>query len=193
MNVQRGTCIGCEFLERRLNAWTHVTIGLFETFETLGQALATSLQDLLEQYDLTKKILAYVKDEGANMNTMTTNLKSIVSCKTLGVILENFHGTCCNWWWWFWLNYWVGNMRKNIIGVIKFFLSWKKYDERKIHDMQALMLDLKFKSLKLIFSFICCEHEVAIIEKYDRKSLFFMLFFIIICIHCLKLKISLFT
>jgi hypothetical protein len=58
--------------------------------------MAKSLQDLLKQYDLTKKILAYVNNEGANMNTMTTNLKSIVSCETLGVILENFHGTCSN-------------------------------------------------------------------------------------------------
>lgn len=112
VNVQRGTCIGCELLERRLNAWTHVTIALFETFEIVQQALATSLQNLLEQYDFIKKILAYVKDESANMNTMTTNLKSIISCKTLGVILENFHGTCSNWWWWCGLNYWVGNFCK---------------------------------------------------------------------------------
>jgi hypothetical protein len=32
---------------------------------------------------LTKKTFAYVKDEGAHFNTMTTTLKSIISCETL--------------------------------------------------------------------------------------------------------------
>ncbi len=60
--------------------------------------------------------------------------------------------------------------------MINFFISFlKKYDEKKTHNMQALMLDPNFKSLKLIFSFFHCEHEVAITEKYNRKSLFLML------------------
>ncbi len=33
-----------------------------------------------------QKIFAYVKDENANMNTMTIILKSIVSCEALGVM-----------------------------------------------------------------------------------------------------------
>jgi hypothetical protein len=33
----------------------HITIGLFETFETSKQTLTRSLQDLLEQYGLIKK------------------------------------------------------------------------------------------------------------------------------------------
>jgi GTP-sensing pleiotropic transcriptional regulator CodY len=41
---------------------------------------------------LTKKIFAYVKDEGAHFNTMTTTLKSIISCETL-CVMENFQGT----------------------------------------------------------------------------------------------------
>ncbi len=57
----------------------HITIGLFETFQTSGPTLARSLQDLLKQYGLTKNIIAYVKDEGANLNTMTITLKSIIS------------------------------------------------------------------------------------------------------------------
>jgi hypothetical protein len=59
----------------------HITTSLFGTFETLMQALAKSLQNLLEQYDLTKKIIAYVKDEGANSNTMTIALKLVVNCE----------------------------------------------------------------------------------------------------------------
>ncbi len=42
----------------------HVTIGLFEATNTIGQALARSLIELLDKYGLWKKIITYVKDEG---------------------------------------------------------------------------------------------------------------------------------
>ncbi len=42
----------------------HIAIGFFETFDTSGHALAKDLIDLLNKYDLRKKIIAYVKDEG---------------------------------------------------------------------------------------------------------------------------------
>jgi hypothetical protein len=42
---------------------------------------------------LTKKTLSYVKNENANLNTMTITLKSIVSCAVLGV-MENFKEAC---------------------------------------------------------------------------------------------------
>ncbi len=67
----------------------HITIGLFETFETLGQTLTRILEDLLEQYGLTRNILAYVKNKGANLNTMIVVLKLVISCETLGV-MESF-------------------------------------------------------------------------------------------------------
>jgi hypothetical protein len=42
---------------------------------------------------MKKKIIAYVKDEGANLNVMTTTLKSMVNCEVFG--MENsFQGTC---------------------------------------------------------------------------------------------------
>jgi hypothetical protein len=47
----------------------------------------------LEQYGLTKTILAYVKDESVNLNTMIATLKSIISCEIFGVV-ESFKGTC---------------------------------------------------------------------------------------------------
>lgn len=47
-----------------------IKIGLFEAFETSGQTLVKNLQDVLKHYCLTKKILAYVKDEGFSLNTM---------------------------------------------------------------------------------------------------------------------------
>jgi hypothetical protein len=40
-----------------------------------------------------KKLFDYVKDEGANLNTMTIALKSTISCETLDV-MESFQGTC---------------------------------------------------------------------------------------------------
>jgi hypothetical protein len=60
----------------------HIIIGWFETFEPSRQTLVRSLQDLLKQYGLTiwfQNIFAYVKDENANLNTMTTTLKLIIS------------------------------------------------------------------------------------------------------------------
>jgi hypothetical protein len=44
---------------------------MFETNETI-RVMARNLTKLLDQYDLKKKNVAYVKDEGANLNAMTT-------------------------------------------------------------------------------------------------------------------------
>ncbi len=41
--------------------------------------------ELLDSYALRRKIIVYVKDEGSNVNIMTTTLKSIVSCDMLGL------------------------------------------------------------------------------------------------------------
>jgi hypothetical protein len=45
-----------------------------------------------------------------------------------------------------------------------------------IHNMLTFILDPRFKSLKLIFSFIVHKYGVAIIKEYDRKSLFSIFF-----------------
>jgi len=55
----------------------------FEAIETIGQTLV--LKKLFNQYGLKNKIIAYVKDEGSNLNTMTITLKSIVKCEVLGI------------------------------------------------------------------------------------------------------------
>ncbi len=49
--------------------------------------------ELLDNYALRRKIIVYVKNEGSNMNTTTTTLKSIVSCDMLG-LEESFQGVC---------------------------------------------------------------------------------------------------
>lgn len=56
---------------------------IFEVHETLGVAMAIQLKDLLAWYNLLDKVIAYVKNEGANLNTFTTTLTNIVSYVSL--------------------------------------------------------------------------------------------------------------
>ncbi len=60
-------------------------IGLFIVRKTTRQALAKSLTELLDKYDLRKKIIAYVKDEGSNFNVMIGAMRSIVNCESLSL------------------------------------------------------------------------------------------------------------
>jgi hypothetical protein len=62
----------------------HITIGLFEAYESSRETLGISLQDLLEQYGLAKKIFACFKHEGGNPNTVIFILKVILSCEAFG-------------------------------------------------------------------------------------------------------------
>jgi hypothetical protein len=45
--------------------------------------MVVQLKDLFIWYELLDKVIAYVKDEGANLNTFTTTLTSIISCVPL--------------------------------------------------------------------------------------------------------------
>jgi hypothetical protein len=47
------------------------------------KALARNLTQLLDQYDIRIKIIAYVKNQGANLNAMMTTLKCMVNCEVL--------------------------------------------------------------------------------------------------------------
>ncbi len=66
-----------------------VIIGLFEVTKSTSQTLAKILMKLLNKYDLRKKIIVYVKDEGSNFNAMTTILKIVVNYEYFG-LEENF-------------------------------------------------------------------------------------------------------
>jgi hypothetical protein len=66
---------------------------LFEATKITRQALANNLTKLFDQYGLRNKIIAYVKDEGSNLNTMTIVLKFVVKCEILGLD-ESFQGVC---------------------------------------------------------------------------------------------------
>jgi hypothetical protein len=47
----------------------------------------------LDSYGLGKKIIAYIKGEGENLNSMTTTLKYVVNYEVLG-LEESFNSTC---------------------------------------------------------------------------------------------------
>jgi hypothetical protein len=68
-------------------------------------------------------------------------------------------------------------IRSNVINVLDFFLSFLKvYDKRKTHNMISLMLDPRCKKLHIILSsFVGREQGVALVEEYDKKSLYPML------------------
>ncbi len=71
----------------------HVIIGLFEANDTTGARLARQLKTMLETFGLTSKVLCYEKDKGTNLASMTTTLKSIISCETLSLLVL-FDGAC---------------------------------------------------------------------------------------------------
>jgi hypothetical protein len=70
-----------------------LTIGFFEAIETTIQTLVRNLRKLLDSYGLNKKIIVYVKDERANLNSMTRALKFVVNDEVLG-LQESFDGIC---------------------------------------------------------------------------------------------------
>jgi hypothetical protein len=66
----------------------------------------------------------------------------------------------------------VSNIKKEVCGVLNNSLSFlKKFDERKTHNMLALMLDIRFKNLCLMSSFIGHDQGIVIVEQDDIMSL----------------------
>ncbi len=55
--------------------------------------MARNLIKLFYQYDLRKKIVAYVEDEGESLNAMIRALKFVVDCEVFGT-KGSFQGTC---------------------------------------------------------------------------------------------------
>jgi hypothetical protein len=51
----------------------------------------------------------------------------------------------------------------------------KKFDERKTHNMLALLLKSRFKNLCLVSSFIGHDQGVTFVEQCDTMSLYPML------------------
>jgi hypothetical protein len=79
----------------------------------------------------------------------------------------------------------ASNVKREICVVLDGFLSFfKKYEGNKTHKILSLMVDFRFKNLKLVSSFIGQEQVVSTVEKYDQQSLFPML---LRCYHILHL------
>ncbi len=69
------TCLGSNWNSK------HVTLGLFEASNIITHALVKKLTSLSNEYYVRNKIVTYVKDEGWNLNIMTSAFKSIVKCE----------------------------------------------------------------------------------------------------------------
>jgi hypothetical protein len=70
-----------------------MTIGLFEVTKITRQTLAMNLSNLLYSFGLRKKIIAFVKNEGTNLNAMISTLMSIMSYDIMG-LEESFNRSC---------------------------------------------------------------------------------------------------
>jgi hypothetical protein len=65
---------------------------LFETIKTTKQTFAKNLIEFLDEYGFRNKIIAYLKDEGSNLNTLANALKFVVRCEIF-CLENNFQGT----------------------------------------------------------------------------------------------------
>ncbi len=68
-------------------------IGLFEAIKIRKQTLAMNLSNLLYSFGLRKKIIAFVKNEGINLNAMISTLMSIVNYDIMG-LEESVNRSC---------------------------------------------------------------------------------------------------
>ncbi len=67
------------------------------------------------------------------------------------------------------LSLFASNIRREICGVLDGFLSFlKKYEGNKTHNMLSLMLDPRFRSMRLVSFLIGRKQVVSIVEEYDQ-------------------------
>jgi hypothetical protein len=60
-------------------------IGLFEATKITRQTLPNNLTKSIDQHGQKSKIIAYVKDVGTNLNTMTIVLKFVIKCEVFNL------------------------------------------------------------------------------------------------------------
>jgi hypothetical protein len=71
-------------------------------------------------------------------------------------------------------------MWQEVVKVFKPFLEFlKTFDFRQVHNMLALMLDSRFKFLRVVESFVGCGNAIRFSTEYDAKEVipFIMIFF----------------
>jgi hypothetical protein len=71
----------------------HITIGFFEIVDTTGSVMALQVHDVLAKHGLITQVIAYVKNKGSNLSTMTIALTSVILCQALGLTTP-FVGAC---------------------------------------------------------------------------------------------------
>ncbi len=64
-----------------------MTMGIIETTNMFGIAMVVQVKDLLSSYNLLDKLIAYVKDKGDNLSTLTQALTLVVSYGPLGLAI----------------------------------------------------------------------------------------------------------
>jgi len=58
----------------------------------------------------------------------------------------------------------ASNIKREVINVLDYFFSFlKKYENKKAHNMIYLMLNPRFKSFHIIYSFVGKEQGVALV------------------------------
>jgi hypothetical protein len=72
---------------------THVIVGIFEVHNTTCAPWKNHVKVLLDFFGLLDKIIAYVKDEGSNLSTLTLALTHVVTCSPLQST-SSFVGSC---------------------------------------------------------------------------------------------------
>ncbi|KAG0556897.1 hypothetical protein KC19_11G087000 [Ceratodon purpureus] len=70
-----------------------VTIGVFEAPDVAGAALAVEVKELLNSFNLTDKIIAFVVDDDSRLGSLISALSSMVLCAPLQ-LPEPYSGTC---------------------------------------------------------------------------------------------------
>jgi hypothetical protein len=67
----------------------------------------------------------------------------------------------------------ASNIKKKTHDVLDgLFSFFTKYEKKKFHNMLNLMLNPRFKSLKLVSFFIGQKQIVSMVKDYERQSLF---------------------
>ncbi len=57
-----------------------------------------------------------------------------------------------------------------MIGVVKVFEFFLEFDSPQVHNMLALLLDPRFKSLRLVESFVGCGNAICLAIEFDVKE-----------------------
>jgi len=71
----------------------YIAIGLFEAFDIFGATFTKQVKILLVKFNLTNKVIAYVKNEGANLSSLIIAFTFVVSCELLQ-LTQPFVGLC---------------------------------------------------------------------------------------------------